>query len=145
MDLEPALRRAELRAFEESSKQPRKFYGARDLSRVFREAGAPACEIRSFAFRRQAPFDSPTRSFPVAYLEDLRGRTPPHLDGPDRARLDVVADPDSPRFAIDDPDALLVCAGHGVAATPRKRTKDHAIVSSHDPSSYGIDRVPISV
>lgn len=120
VDVELALRRAELEAFEARSDRPAKYYIARDLPRVFREAGLPGCEVQSFAFSRQAPFDVPTRGFLSAYLADLRERTAPRLDVAMRSRVDELADPGSALYLLDDPDALAVCVDHLAVSSVRR-------------------------
>ncbi len=120
VDVELALRRAELEAFEARSDRPAKFYIARDLPRIFREAGLPGCDVQSFAFCRRAPFDAPTRGFLSAYLADLRERAAPHLSVDMRSRVDELAAPDSPRSLLDDPDSLAVCVDH-LAVSPIQR------------------------
>ena len=75
VEIELALKKAELLAFVETSDRPRKYYVGRDLRRVFRLAGLARCTVRSVAFTRQAPLDPATRSFLEGYLEDLRRRT----------------------------------------------------------------------
>ncbi|AMV39520.1 methyltransferase domain-containing protein [Planctomyces sp. SH-PL62] len=117
VEIELALRAAELRAFQERSDHPARFYIARDLPRVFREAGLPGCEFRSFAFNRQAPFDRPTRRFLDEYLTDLRDRVSPFLDPARREEFAELVAPESPRRLVDDPDALVVCVDHLAVAT----------------------------
>lgn len=117
VDLEMSLRRAELEAFEARSDRPKKYYVARSLTRVFREAGLPGCSIQAFAACRQAPFDPATKSFLTAYLERLRERTSPYLSAGDRSRVAELTDPGSPRFMLDDADASAVCVDHLATAT----------------------------
>lgn len=119
VDIELALRKAELDAFDCQSDRPEKYYVARDLPRVFREAGLPRCDIRSFAFSRRAPFDAPTRGFLAAYLVNLRERAAPHLSAGMRRRVDELADPQSSGCMLDDPDAIVVCVDH-LAVSPRR-------------------------
>lgn len=116
VDIELALRRAELSAFEARSDHPSKYYVARDLPRLFREAGFPNCDVDTIAFNRQAPFDDPTRRFLSAYLANLRDRAGPHLDSKTRRRFDELIGPDA-RGILDDPDALIVCVDHLAIST----------------------------
>lgn len=116
VDLELALRRAELAAFEARSDRPSKYYVARDLPRLFREAGLPHCEVATIAFNRQAPFDAPTRRFLSAYLANLRERAAPHLDPKMRRRFDELVGQDA-RGILDDPDALIICVDHLAVST----------------------------
>jgi SAM-dependent methyltransferase len=117
VEIELALRQAELRAFEARSDRPARYYIARDLPRVFREAGLPGCDFRSFAFSRRAPFDAPTRRFLQAHLAELRDRAAPYLDPARNAEVAELTDPESPRCMLDDPDALVVCVDHLASAT----------------------------
>lgn len=80
VEIELALKKAELLAFVETSNRPRKYYVGRDLRRVFQLAGLARCTVRSVAFTRQALLDPSTRSFLEGYLEDLRRRAGPHLE-----------------------------------------------------------------
>jgi len=116
VDIELALRRAELAAFEAKSDRPSKYYVARDLPRVFREAGLPNCDIVTVAFNRRAPFDVPTRRFVAAYLADLRERAGPHLEPDARRRFDELVGQDA-RGILDDPDSLVVCVDHLAIST----------------------------
>ena len=117
VELEMALRREELRAFEERSDRPEKYYIARDLPRIFREAGLPGCAFLSFAFSRRAPFDRPTRGFLAAYLADLDKRVAHRLAEADRREFQALVDPASPRHILDDADSLVVCVDHLAIAT----------------------------
>jgi SAM-dependent methyltransferase len=117
VDVELALRRAELAAFEARSDRPSKYYVARDLPTIFREAGLPPCEIFSFAFNRQAPFDAPTRRFLAAYLKDLGERTRPYLDRETRRLVAGRIGPDAIARLLDDPDSLVICVDHLAIST----------------------------
>ena len=117
IELDLALKRAELESFEARSDRPSKFYIARDLPSVFREAGLPRCDVRCFAFCRRPPFDDATREFLTAHLDELRKRTAPYLPEAERAQVDELADPRSPRFMLDDPDALVTCFEHLALST----------------------------
>lgn len=116
VDIELALRSAELAAYEARSDRPSKYYVARDLPRLFREAGLPNCDVATIAFNRQAPFDDPTRRFLSEYLKSLRERAAPHLAPQTRRRFDELVGPDG-RGILDDPDALIVCVDHLAVST----------------------------
>ncbi len=107
-DVELALRAAELAAFQARSDRPSKFYVARDLPRVFREAGLPRCDVLATASSRRAPFDAPTRRFLTAYLANLLDRSSPFLSPEIRSRVEALVDPDAPASLLNDPDSLLV-------------------------------------
>ncbi len=90
VEIELALKKAELASFVETSDRPRKFYVGRELCRVFRAAGLRHCKAQGVVFTRQAPLDRASRSFFTAYLENLCERVSPHLE------------PESPRSASID-------------------------------------------
>lgn len=116
IELEAASKKAELAAYRAEAGDERKYYIGRSLPRVFRKAGMPRCEVRAFAFHRQAPLDDPTRGFLAGYLEDLRGRVAPRLGAEDRECFESLADPDSSPWLNGDPDFGFTCLEHLVTA-----------------------------
>ena len=125
VEIELALKQAELLAFVETSDRPRKYYVGRDLRRVFRLAGLARCTVRSVAFTRQAPLDPATRSFLEGYLEDLRRRTGPHLEPSLRELFNRLADPGSSQYVLSGPDLCVTCVNHVVVGVRpgRKRSQ----------------------
>jgi ubiquinone/menaquinone biosynthesis C-methylase UbiE len=112
VEIELALRRAELEAFVAGSDEPRKFYIGRQLLHAFREAGLAEVRARSVAFTRQVPLDPAARRFFTGYLVDLRERAGPHLESSLRGLLDRMTDPASDQFLLDGPDLSVACVNH---------------------------------
>lgn len=110
--IELAVRRAEWDAFLEQSRVPPKFYVARQLSRVFREAQLASCRERSWATKRQAPLDPDTREFLALYLDDLREHAAHHLDRSTREQFEVLVNPADERSLFADPDLSVTLIDH---------------------------------
>jgi SAM-dependent methyltransferase len=112
VELELAIRRAELVGFVEESDHPRKFYIGRRLGRLFRHAGLVHERTSTWASNRLAPLGEDERLFLTEYLRDLRARVTPHL-APDVADAFArLADPGSPEFLLDDPDLCVTSLDH---------------------------------
>ena len=80
IEVELAVRSAELHFLAEKSDHPQKFYVARHLSRVCRAAGLEKIESRTFATDRAAPLSGTNeRTFFTEYLRDLSHRVAAHL------------------------------------------------------------------
>jgi ubiquinone/menaquinone biosynthesis C-methylase UbiE len=114
VEVELAVRAAELRALARKSDNPQKFYVARHLRRVFRAAGLEKIESRTFATDRVAPLGQDERKFFTAYLNDVSRKIASYLDGPARAEFDRLVDPCSGDFLLDDPDLSATCIDHVV-------------------------------
>jgi len=71
VEIELAVRRAELLGLVEESDKPRRFYVGRQLCQVFRAAGLVNCQRRTWATNRQAPLGPRVRGFLENYLLDL--------------------------------------------------------------------------
>lgn len=112
VEIELAIRRAEFQVLAEKQSDAGKFYIARRLRRVFREAGLEAVQARSFAYDRAAPLDADVRRFLVEYLNDLATRVAGRLDRPAQARFRGLTDPGSAAFLLDDPDFAATCVDH---------------------------------
>lgn len=104
IEVELAVRAAELKALAESSDRPRKFYVGRRLRGVFRQAGLEEIETRTWASDRAAPLGGDERAYFEEYLKGLVERIAPHLDGKTRERFDRMTDPGSDEFLLDEPD-----------------------------------------
>ena len=117
VEVELAVRQAELRAFVEESEKPRKYYVGRQLREVFRKAGLEDCRTRTWATNRHAPLEPEERAFLEKYLKDLRERACPHLGPEMRERFEPMVDPGSDRFILDGPDLTVTCLDHVVCAT----------------------------
>ena len=107
VELELAIRRAELVGFAEESKRPRKFYVARHLARLFRQAGLVHENSATWASDRVAPLGQHERAFVGEYLRDLRERVAPHLEPEVAESFDRLVNPGSADYLLDDPDLCL--------------------------------------
>ena len=114
IEVELAVRGAELLGFVEDSERPRKFYVGRQLLEVFRAAGLERCRKRTWASNRQAPLNTEERGFLEKYLRDLAERAGPHLDPKLRPAFERLVDPGSEDYMLDDPDFSLTCLDHVV-------------------------------
>lgn len=112
VEVELALRRAEWIALMELSKKPRKFYVGRRLRSTFRAAGLAECQHRTWTIDRQAPLSPDDREYFDGYLADLREKASPHLSGDVAEEFERLADPDSKRYLLDDPDFAVTCLNH---------------------------------
>jgi ubiquinone/menaquinone biosynthesis C-methylase UbiE len=112
VEVELALRRAELAALSQRSDQPQKFYVGRHLVSVFRAAGLADCQHRTWTIDRQAPLNPDERDYLTDYLEDLRKKASPHLEPEIRDEFDRLANPDSGAYLLDDPDFHVTCLNH---------------------------------
>ena len=109
VELELALKKAELLSFMDQSDRPRKFYVGRYLPQAFRDAGLVKCRARSIAFSRSAPLDRTSRAFFGGYLEDLWRRVRPHLEPGIRKRVECLALPGSDQYLLSSPDLIITC------------------------------------
>jgi SAM-dependent methyltransferase len=112
VEVELALRRAELMALMEISDKPRKFYVGRRLCPIFCAAGLPGCRHRTWTIDRQAPLAPDDREYFAGYLADLREKAAPHLSGEIRDEFERLVDPGSPDYLLDDPDFTVTCLNH---------------------------------
>jgi ubiquinone/menaquinone biosynthesis C-methylase UbiE len=104
IEVELAVRAAELVALAEESDRPRKFYVGRDLRAVFRRAGLEDFTLRTFAHDRAAPLGPDERLYIIEHLKELSGRVAKHVDGAIRQRFETLADPASGHSLVEDPD-----------------------------------------
>ena len=114
VEVEIAVRAAELRALAETTDVPRKFYVGRDLRRLFRLAGLDRIAGRTFATDRFAPLDQDVKTYLAESLKGLAERVAPYLDGPTRIRFDRLIEPGSGESLLDDPDLTITCIDHVV-------------------------------
>jgi hypothetical protein len=105
VDVELAVRAAELEALGETGDSPRKHDVGRRLVELFHEAGLVEVHARSFAATRQAPLGAAGREFLVAYLDGLRRRVADRLDPTTRGRFLELVDPDT--GLVNQPDLTL--------------------------------------
>jgi ubiquinone/menaquinone biosynthesis C-methylase UbiE len=114
VEVELAVRHAELVGFAEESDRPRKYYIGRRLGEVFREAGLVDLRTSTRATNREAPLGPAERAFLRKYLDDLRGRTTPHLQSGLRERFERLVDPGSDGYLLDRPGLTVTCIDHVV-------------------------------
>jgi ubiquinone/menaquinone biosynthesis C-methylase UbiE len=112
VEVELALRRAELAALSKLSKEPQKFYVGRHLRPTFRAAGLADCRHRTWTIDRQAPLGPDDREYFARYLADLRKKASPHLSGEVGEEFERLVDPDSPAYLLDGPDFAVTCLNH---------------------------------
>ena len=112
VEVELALRQAELAALNELSKKPRE---------VLRRPAPPPGLPRRRAGRLPAPDldhrppGAPRpddRAYFAGYLADLRKKASPHLSGEIRDEFERLVDPDSPAYLLDSPDFTVTCLNH---------------------------------
>ena len=112
VEVELAIRRAELAALTEKSDKPQKFYVGRHLRRVFGAAGLADCRHRTWTIDRQAPLGPDDRAYLSGYLEDLRRTIKPHLESEVRDEFKRLADPESDAYLLDSPDFTATFVNH---------------------------------
>ena len=117
VEVELAVRAAELLAFVDESEHPRKYYIGRRLNEVFREAGLEDCRKSTWATNRQAPLGPDERGFLGKYLRDLLERAGPRLEPTMRARFESLVDSRSDDYLLDQPDLTVTCLDHVVRGT----------------------------
>ena len=117
VEIELAVKKAELDSYVDSSEKPRKYYVGRELLRAFREAGLVNCRARGVAFTRQAPLDRAAIAFFTGYLIDLRQRVRPYLKSGVLELFERLADPASGQFILSHPDLAITCLNHVVIGT----------------------------
>jgi hypothetical protein len=130
VEVELAVRSAELRALAGESDHPRKFYVGRQLVEVFRGAGLVDNRKRTWATNRRAPHSPDERGFLSAYLDDLRDRTRPFLEPSIAARFEPLVDPASDSYLLHQPDLNVTCLDHVIVGTKApERCGGHLSVS----------------
>jgi len=117
VEIELAVRRAELLGLVEESDKPRRFYVGRQLCQVFRAAGLVNCQRRTWATNRQAPLGPRVRGFLENYLLDLKERALSHLEPAMADRFERLVDPRSDDYLLDGPDLSVTCIDHVVWGT----------------------------
>jgi ubiquinone/menaquinone biosynthesis C-methylase UbiE len=112
IEVELAVRRAELRGFVEESDEPRKFYIGRQLYQAFREAGLVDCQKKTWATNRLAPLGRLDRVFLEEYFRNLRDRVAPHLEPKVFAKFERLIDPTAEHSMLNRPDLSFTCIDH---------------------------------
>lgn len=114
VEVELAVRKAELIRFVEASDQPRKYYVGRHLNAVFRQAGLTDCRKSTRATNREAPLSPEMHGFLEKYLDELRDRAKPHLDPEMWARFEPLVNPGSDAYLLNQHDLTVTCLDHVV-------------------------------
>ena len=107
IEVELAVRLAELQAFVEASDRPGKYYVGRLLLPIFRAAGLEDVHLRTYATDRKGPLGPAERTYLTHYLKALRGRVAAHLEPAPLARLDRLIDTSSAEYLLDGPDLAV--------------------------------------
>ena len=121
VSLELPLRAAELRALEEESHHPSKFYVGRRLLPVFAAAGLEPLTMATHAIDRQAPFGEAEQQLLQSYLDGVEKRVAPFLDAARLRELRELRDPSSRRHMLREP--YLTMTWLNVLALGRKRER----------------------
>jgi len=120
IDVELAARAAELGALAEESGDPEKFYVARNLRSIFREAGLEEIALRTVAYDRAAPLGRDETTFLTEHLKDLLESASGRLDAGARRRVEAILAPASRDFILRDPDlAVTIIDKVAVGRKPR--------------------------
>ena len=107
IDLELALRTAELTAFRRETVAPARFYVGR-WAAPLAQSGAGPCSRACLRGNAPAPLSRAGRQFFVEYLANLRRRVRPFLTRSFRQRFDRLVDPNSKRYLLRQPDFSAV-------------------------------------
>jgi len=118
--LELPLRAAELRFFQERSRNSTKYYVGRRLPAILAAAGLEPLSMTSHAFDRQAPLGGAERELLQSYLEEVAIRVAAHLDPPLLHELRLLVDPRSSQHLLQLPHLTMTWLS--VLALGRKRS-----------------------
>jgi ubiquinone/menaquinone biosynthesis C-methylase UbiE len=120
--LELPLRAAELRSFQEGSRNSSKYYVGRRLPAILAAAGLEPLRMTTHAFDRQAPLGEAEQELLQGYLEEVEQRVASHLDAALLEELRQLVDPGSPQHLLERP--YLTLTWLNVLAFGRKRPVD---------------------
>lgn len=123
--LELPLRAAELRSFQEGSRNSSKYYVGRRLPAILASAGLEPLRMTTHAFDRQAPLGEAERDLLQGYLEEVSERVAPHLDAALLQELRQLVDPGSPQHLLGQPHLTMTWLN--VLAIGRKRPVDRPL------------------
>jgi SAM-dependent methyltransferase len=112
VEVELAVRAAELAELADKTQEPRKYYAARRMGAIFHEAGLEPSDVRTDSHDRQAPLDPDARAFLALYIADLRERVSPRLSPRDRGDFERLADPYSSAYLLDEPYLTYTVLDH---------------------------------
>jgi hypothetical protein len=105
--LELPLRAAELRFFQEGSRNSTKYYVGRRLPAILAAAGLEPLSMTSHAFDRQAPLGEAERELLQSYLEEIAVRVAAHLEPALLHELRQLVDPRSPQHLLQRPHLTM--------------------------------------
>jgi len=111
VELELAVRSAQLRALRSAEGDQERFFIGRELCASFEAAGFQMCSVRSYATTRHAPLSSDEYVYLSAYLMDMAMRARPYLTANECAWLDRLITPDSPEYMLAQPDFYVTYLG----------------------------------
>lgn len=117
IEIELAVRAAELAALVDQSRHPHKYYVGRNLRAVFREAGVENIRKSTWSSDRAFPLAEAERTFLLEYLKSLHERIASDLDVDSRRAFERLINENSPEFLLDQPDFDLTCIDHVVWGT----------------------------
>jgi len=86
-------------------------HAPRSWPELLAEAGLTGVRSRSFLLDLPAPLSEAARGHLARILHRTRGLLGEHLSDGDRARLDVLTDPDDPQSVLHRPDVFMLRAG----------------------------------
>jgi SAM-dependent methyltransferase len=117
VELEIDLRRAEYQAFGDDGDDPRRFYVARNLLRLFNRAGFESTLVRTYVHNRQPPFSEDELVFFEWYFSNLRERIVPFLPPRVLEAFDRLVDRRSPNCLLHSEHTIISCIDHVVTGT----------------------------
>jgi ubiquinone/menaquinone biosynthesis C-methylase UbiE len=118
--LELPMRAAELRSFQEGSRNSSKYYVGRRLPAILAAAGLEPLRMTTHAFDRQAPLGETELELLQSYLENVAERVAPYLDAALLRELYRLVDPGSPQHLLVQPHLTMTWLN--VLAFGRKRS-----------------------
>src|SRR5579872_5697428 len=107
VDLELAIRKAEWKAFQESSSDPKKYYIGRGLRALFEKCHLRPQQPLFYTFYRESPVGKAERRFLSCYFQNLKKRVQRRLSPKAADQLGSFLDPRSPSFLPHQPHFTL--------------------------------------
>lgn len=117
--LELPLRAAELRSFQDESRNSTRYYVGRRLPAILAAAGLEPLSMTTHAFDRQVPLGAAERELLQSYLEQVAVRVAEHLEPTLLHELRQLVDPRSPQHLLQRPHLTMTWLS--VLAFGRKR------------------------
>jgi len=108
VELELAVRAAQLRSINDTTPESAKFFIGRELCKAFAAAGLPNCVVRPYTIVRQAPLTADEIYYLAGYLEDLGSRARAYLAPDALALFDQLLDPTTSGCLFRRPDFYVV-------------------------------------